>query len=80
MRAANFNAKNELLAQTTDITPIIESYSKYSIRNSWRKSFIPNLIPSYGHLGELKIPIAVPPNEIIIQIIQSKSNDCSRSK
>lgn len=62
-----FNSNNELLAQTTDVTPKVESYSKYSIRNSWRKAFTPNVIPAYGHIGELKIPINFPPNEIIIK-------------
>ncbi len=62
-----FNDKNELLAQNTINTPQLESASEYSIRNSWRRAFTPNIVPSYGKIEALNIAIDSIPNELVVK-------------
>lgn len=74
-----FNQKNELLGQITEITPNIETNSKYSIRNSWRKAFTPNIIPSFGYIGETKIPLIKPPEQLILKTFNPNKTTTSRT-
>lgn len=74
-----FNDKNELLGQITEITPNIETNSKYSIRNSWRKAFTPNIIPSVGYIGETKIPITKPPEQLILKTFNPNKTTISKT-
>jgi len=72
-----FNGHNELLAQNTLITPKIENTSQYSIRNSWRRAFTPNVVPSYGEVYNFKFRVQTSPDQIIVKSFPAGSEQTS---